>query len=79
MRYTTGLLVAAISGVYAAPEIKDRAAAKGGSACPAIWSTVVPQLTAIFYNATTNQCTDLARAAIRVRHYTSTLPHLTTS
>jgi len=39
---------------------------KGGpSACPAIWSTVATQLTPIFFNSTTGQCTALARGAIR--------------
>jgi len=46
--------------------ISERAAASGGpSACPAVWTTVVAQLSATFLNATTGQCTDLARAAIR--------------
>jgi len=65
MRYTSCFLIVAIASVYALPEVAERAAAKGGSSCPAIWTTVVPQLTAIFYNSTINQCTDAARAAIR--------------
>lgn len=39
----------------------------GGGSCPAVWSQVVPDLTALFLDKSTGQCNDAARAAIRVR------------
>lgn len=69
MRCSSSLLAAAaLTGIFAqVPELVERAAAKGGATnFLAIWTSVVPQLTAMFYDATTNTCTDDARAAIRV-------------
>ena len=37
----------------------------GGGSCPPIWSTVSADLTKMFLNTTTGQCTDDARASIR--------------
>lgn len=37
-----------------------------GNQCPAVWSKIVPELTAMFVDPSTKQCTDDARAALRV-------------
>lgn len=44
---------------------RDSGSGKTGT-CPAIWSKIVPDLTAMFLDRSTGQCNDAARAAIRV-------------
>lgn len=47
--------------IASAPKVFAR---KGGSTCPAIWTTISSELTKVFLGSD-GQCTDLARAAIR--------------
>jgi len=62
MLFTTSSILSIALSVSAA----TLAPRKGGpSACPAVWATVAAQLTPIFFDATTGQCTALARGAIR--------------
>jgi len=67
MRFTSAIV--ALGGVAIAQAATVPAAApaaKGGPGlCPAIWKTIATQLTAVFVDPTTGQCTALARGAIR--------------